>query len=125
MSRWKDFDINLTKQADGDIKTMNDLDAIKNSIHNIFLTFQGTRRMLPDFNYGPYQLLFNPMDEQTAIQIGEGLLAGIERWEDRIIINNLHVEADPDKHLYKILLNVSQKGIPDSEMVIEEILKAM
>lgn len=122
MTRWKDFDISLDRKADGDIKDSLDIDAIKNSIHNIFLTFKGQRRMLPDFADGPYGLLFEPLDQNTATNIGEGLLEGIERWEDRVEINNLHVEAHPTKHLYKIFINVSLKDIDNSEMIIEEIL---
>lgn len=122
MPRWIDFDISLDKKPDGDVKNSDDIEAIKNSIHNIFLTFQGTRRMLYPFNDGVYSLLFEPIDESTAMRIGEILLEGIEKWEDRVIINNLHVEAHPDNNLYKIFLNVSLKGIENSEIILTEII---
>lgn len=124
MTRWKDFDISFDRQTDGDVKESLDIEAIKNSIKNIFLTKQGSRRMLPDFAYGPYNLLFEPIDETTAQKIGEIFLSEIEKWDDRIIINNLHVDAKPDQNLYKIRINLSLGKVQDSEYIIEEILIA-
>ena len=46
---WKDLDILLRKQQDGDLKVMTDEDAVVNSLSNIFGTMQGQRRMLPEF----------------------------------------------------------------------------
>jgi hypothetical protein len=56
------------------------------------------------------------------MKIGEILLEALEKWEDRIVINNLHIEGQPDKHLYKIFLNVSLKGSIDSEIILTEII---
>ena len=41
---------------------MVNIDAINNSLTNIFETFQGSRRMLPDFALPIYGILFEPVD---------------------------------------------------------------
>lgn len=125
--RWKDIDINLTRKTDGDINSQKDVEAIKNSIRNIFLTLRGSRRMLPEFSYGPYDALFEPVDEVTARQLGELLFSAIERWEDRVIINNLHVTAVPNDNMFKLKLDISMKNVADPRLdniVIEEIIQA-
>lgn len=98
---WKDIDIFLTKQADGDIKAMTDEDAIKNSLINIFSTMQGSRRMLPQAFIYIHGLLFEPMDESTGHQLGEGLVEAIQRWDDRVVIENIHVDVNEDQNQYK------------------------
>lgn len=40
----------------------------------MFETIQGSRRMIPEFAANLYYLLFEPLDEATASEIGETLL---------------------------------------------------
>lgn len=105
--KWRDLEIDIIRQNNGDILVDTDYEAIKNSIRNIFLTEQGTRRMLPTFA-APFQfLLFEPIDEVTANRLGELLLMAIEKWEDRVFIENIHVEADEDNNQYNVQLTFS------------------
>jgi phage baseplate assembly protein W len=104
---WKDIDIFLTKQQDGDIKAMTDLEAIKNSLINIFSTIKGSRRMLPDAFIFINGILFEPMDEETSRRLGEGLVSAIRKWDDRIYIESFNVEMDEDNNQYKTTLYYS------------------
>lgn len=104
MSNWKDIDIFLEKQQDGDIKAMTDEDAIKNSLINIFSTMRGSRRMIPEAFIYLHSLLFEPMDEDTARKLGEGLVDAVRKWDDRIIIDNFHIDIDEDHNQYKTTL---------------------
>ena len=107
MKIWKDIDLSFEQKRDGDINDFVQIDALKSSLRNIMITLQGDRRMLMAFaNNLPY-LLFQPMDEITARQIGEVMLNVIERWESRIIIENLHVNPKYDQNLYEITLTFS------------------
>lgn len=104
MARWVDVDISFDRRNNGDIKSVSNEDAIGNSITNIFSTFQGSRRMVPEFAAPIYELLFEPVDEITANNIGNMLLSAIERWEDRIQVEGLHIEANPDYNKYNCFL---------------------
>ena len=95
---WRDIDINFDKQHDGDIKVDIDIDAIINSIQNIFQTFQGSRRMVPSFAMPVYNLLFEQLDDITLSNLENMLLLAIERWEDRIYVNFLECTGDHDNH---------------------------
>lgn len=122
MAQWKDIDIELTKGTDGDIAHMEDVEAIKNSLINIFSTMQGSRRTLPTFAVSIYQLLFEPIDQYTAQTIGERFVNAIEQWDDRVVIDNLYIEADEDNSMYRILLRFSMKS-SDTIETLEYILR--
>jgi len=101
---WKDIDINLTKQHDGDISVDMDIDAVMNSITNIFKTMQGSRRMVPSFAMPVHNLLFNQIDNIMLSQLKSMLLNAISMWEDRIYVTNLTTEADPDNNKVNVNL---------------------
>lgn len=115
MSRWIDIDINFARQNDGDIKSVSNENAIGHSIINIVSTFQGSRRMVPEFAAPIYTLLFEPVDEITASNLGSLLLGAIERWEDRIEVEGLHIEADPDYNQYNCFLRFRMKNAENIE----------
>ena len=113
MTQWKDIDIWLTKQQDGDIKAMFDEDAINNSLINIFSTMNGSRRMIPDAFIHLHSLLFEPMDDDVARQLGDGLVEAIRRWDDRVIIDNFNIDMDYNNNQYKTTLYYRLKDSKD------------
>lgn len=114
---YSDFDIELTKQSDGDIKKDTDVDAIINSLNNIILTTQGSRRMLPTFASNIKGLLFEPVDEITARLIAEGLVDAIRIWETRIEITGFDIEPLYDDNAYRCRLKFTITGSTEVETV--------
>lgn len=104
MSVYSDLEIELIKQADGDVQKDEDVEAVKNSLMNIVMTRPGSRRMLPTFAQGIANILFEPMDENTARKLGSYMLDAIKTWEDRIVIENLHIHANEDWNQYECTL---------------------
>ena len=102
---YSDIDINLTKTTSGDVLRDTEENAIINSLENILRTMQGSRRMLPDFAASIYNLIFEPVDKITAKRIGEEVISGIEKWDDRIILEVLDIEPRPDKNMYVCTLH--------------------
>jgi len=113
---WRDIDINLTKQHDGDITSSTDIDAVKSSISNIFKTIQGSRRMVPSFAMPIHNLLFNQIDNLMLSQLRSLLLNAISMWEDRIYINNLTSTADPDNNRVNVHLEFRLKSDLDDRV---------
>lgn len=113
---YSDVDITLIQQTDGDINRVTEINAIKNSINNIVSTLQGTRRMMPEFAIPLYEVLFDPMDDDTARIIGERILEGIEFWDDRIEITGINIEPKFELNEYRIKLNfkIRQTDIAES-----------
>jgi phage baseplate assembly protein W len=101
---WRDIDISLDYKHDGDIRDNEGIDAIKNSIINIFKTFQGSRRMVPSFALPIFNLLFEQIDEITLDSLETRIFHAIELWEDRIYVTNLKVKGDPDNNKIDVKL---------------------
>jgi len=120
---WKDIDINLVKQHDGDVKADLDIDAVVNSIRNIFKTFQGSRRMVPSFAMPVYNLLFEQIDRISLSHLESMLLNAIKLWEDRIYINVLEAKSDPDNNRIDISLEFRLKSdVEDKVFNVNETL---
>ena len=104
-STWSDVQIDLDRQADGDIERDIDVQAILNSLTNIIMTIQGERRMLPTFASPIAGLLFEPIDEITAELLANFLIESIEFWEDRIELTGFDIEPVPDENIYRCRIN--------------------
>ena len=120
---WKDLDILLRKQQDGDLKVMTEEDAVVNSLSNIFGTMQGQRRMLPEFALPFFNILFEPIDEQTAYLIGNEMLNAIQLWEDRIEVLNVNVYPDEDNLQYVVTLTFKLRTSTSEPQTYTTILK--
>jgi phage baseplate assembly protein W len=113
---YTDLDLTLSKQKDGDVQTLTDLDAVKTNILNIVRTIQGSRRMNPEFATGPHDYLFEPLSENVAKNIGEAILYVIETYEDRIDVENIHVVLNYPAAAYNISITFKLKSFgPTSE----------
>ncbi len=114
---YSDIDIELTKASTGDVTKDTDVDAIINSLNNIVQTLQGARRMLPEFAQNFWGLLFEPMDEETARELGQGLLEAIRVWEDRVEIKGIDIYPDYDSNQYKVLMSFEIKPLEEQQSV--------
>ena len=122
---WYDIDINFTKKANGDLNNQTDIKAIENSLSNIFKTRMSSRRQLYPFASPTWFILFEQMDVQTAERLGHELLDAIEVWEPRIIAENIHIDSQPDQHLYVVTLTYRIVNEGDIKYTYEDILKVI
>lgn len=120
---WVDIDMELERKASGDIKDMRDNSAIENSLGNIWKTLPGSRRMLFPFASPSWGMLFEQIDEITARELGTLLLKAIERWEDRIQVENLHVKADPDNNQYIVQLTYRVISDGDATYIYTDVIR--
>ncbi len=96
----------VIKSVGKDIEISYDLNAIKNSIVNLFNTTPGYRLLLPDYGCDLRQFVFEPISESTAYRIGRTIRTNIEKWEPRIILDNIGIDAYEDENKYEILLKI-------------------
>lgn len=93
-----------------DLKVDYDINAIKNSLRNIFLTNRGEKLLNPYFGIGLGNFVFNQVTDATAAEIGNSILQNIKIFEPRVEVNNINVISNPDDNSYTInlTLNVPQ-----------------
>ena len=123
MAVYSDIDITLSKQTDGDIKKDEDVQAIFNALENIVKTIQGSRRMMPDFVYGPHNFLFEPINEINAIRLGNTITNAITEYENRIEVTNVHVAYDTGNNEYRTKISFYILPRVDVIQTIDFILK--
>lgn len=82
--------------ADGRVAWSSGADSIRESIRVILMTDPGERLMLPAFGAGLRGFLFEPNIPATHRLIQERVDFTLGRWEPRIDVVRVVVDADPD-----------------------------
>ena len=108
---WSDIYHNITKDSLGNIKMAINEEAVRTSIDNILNTSKGERLFRPTFGSGLRNLLFEPMTESVFNSVAKDIKDAIEAWDNRVIIESVSVQADPDKGVLDVLLNFRINGI--------------
>lgn len=108
------------KVTQTDLRADVDEGAILNSIRNIFLTTPGEKVLNPTFGVNLLQWLFEPMTEITSREIGEAIVEGIERFEPRVVVNNVTVVANYKLNQYniKLALMIPQLNIKNNYLAV-------
>lgn len=105
-----------------DIKHSLDEGAIKNSLRNLFTTMPGQKLLNPDYGLSINQFLFQPLTEDTAEEIGNRILRGIETYEPRVTVKNINVNLDIEQSQYDIYLTLTIPALSNSTVKFTGIL---
>jgi phage baseplate assembly protein W len=76
--------------------TVTQIEAIKNSLRNLFLIPLGGVPGKPWFGNGLYEILFDPMDQFTEKFIREHIKNQLEKYEPRVQLLNIEVISSPE-----------------------------
>ncbi len=106
-----------SKDTIKDIKVSDNLEAIKNSIFNIFTTMPGQKILNPVFGLNLLQFLFTGVTDENAQLIGENILSGLQKYEPRVVVQKIYVVPDAENNTYQIGLRLDVptlniKGLP-------------
>lgn len=114
MEIYSDIDIELNINRSGDIRKETNEEAVKNSLINIAETIQGFRRMAPTFALNGYSVLFEPMDDTTATELGELMVDAIEQWDDRVIVEKIFVFKNYEEQRYDVTMTYRIRNVSSS-----------
>ena len=90
-----------------DIQGSYDLQAIKNSIINAFLTSPGQKILNPEFGIDLRRYLFDPVNSSTAYKIKYDIDTKLPEQEPRIQLQQVTVDAITDAQEYYIALQIN------------------
>ncbi|MBK8814431.1 MAG: GPW/gp25 family protein [Methylococcaceae bacterium] len=82
--------------SDGRLVWSSGEDNVRESIRIILMTEQGERIMREAFGCGLRQYLFEPNTAATRQRIRDTITHSISRWEPRVVVDDVSVEADDD-----------------------------
>ena len=124
-----DLKINYTKtnplnsvREQKDIVADYDVNAIKNSIFNIFTTMPGQKLLNPIFGLNLFQFLFTGITSANAKLLGDTILKGIIKFEPRVSVDKINVALDEENQQYIVGLVLSVPSLNISGLQIESTL---
>lgn len=100
-------DISMTFQSNpltGDLIALKNENAIARSVKNIVLTIPGEKPFDPRFGSRITDLLFENVDEITAINIETEIRNSIERYEPRVKLTSVRAQVDIDGNSFNVTL---------------------
>ena len=98
------------KESLKDVQALYDLEAIKNSIANAFLTAPGQKILNPRFGIDLRRFLFEPVNDFTTELITFDIEERLPTMEPRIRVRNVEVIPDEENNSYQISLQID---VPD------------
>lgn len=95
----------LHKQPEiNDLKVDYDIDAIKNSIKNIFFTSPGNKILDPTFGLDLRRFCFEPATLDAGYELQRVIYTKLETFEPRIKLAGVRVEVDTDNNEFDITI---------------------
>ena len=101
--------------AGKDMKVAYDLNAIRNSIINLFNTSPGDRILLPDYGINLKSYVFENMSDSTSRLLGRAIKTAIEQWEPRVTIVSINVTSYESRQMYEITLVMQVPFLPKGQ----------
>ncbi len=102
------LDVNTQIDINGKPDLVANVQAINNSLFNLFRCNIGARGPIfqPEYGTGLLNLLEEPMDYITANKIRMVLIQAIQRWEPRIEVDSNRTRVDPNQAMAAFQVSV-------------------
>jgi len=88
----------------GVMHRQEDEQLIKNDLLSLLYTEVGERVMRPDYGVRLKSLIFEPSNINMIVSIKDDISAQVAKYEPRVILTNIEIESDEDRHLINIKL---------------------
>jgi phage baseplate assembly protein W len=105
-----------------DVAALFDVEAIKNSITNAFLTAPGQKILNPTYGVDLRQYLFEPIDDYTTSLIESDIADKLPLAEPRIEVIDVTVTGDEENNQYNIELQIDVPSLGITGLSIKSTL---
>ena len=102
----------------GDLITLKNENAIARAVRNIVLTTPGEKLFDPDFGSSVNEILFENVDEITAVSIQDEIRNCLNNYEPRVDLVNVDVNPNFDENQFDVKITYKIVGIdiPPSQL---------
>ena len=102
----------------GDLITLKNENAIARAVRNIVLTTPGEKFFDPDFGSSVSEILFENVDDITAVSIEDEIKSSLKNYEPRVELINVTVDPNFDANQFDVRITYRIVGIdiPPSEL---------
>ena len=99
---YSDIDANFETDNSGNLRKVTNEDALQQAVDTLIMTPIGSRKFEPNYGTSVPDLVFDPLDEGTAILIRNEIRRGLRNFEPRVSLRNITVVPDYQEHVYKL-----------------------
>ena len=102
----------------GDLIGLKNENAIARAVRNIVLTTPGEKFFDPDFGSSVSEILFENVDDITAVSIEDEIKSSLKNYEPRVELINLTVNPNFDENQFDVQITYRIVGvdIPPSQL---------
>ena len=102
----------------GDLITLKNENAIARAVRNIVLTTPGEKFFDPDFGSNVGEILFENVDDITAVSIEAEIKSSLKNYEPRVELIDVNVEPNFDENQFDVTISYRIVGIdiPPSQL---------
>ena len=102
----------------GDLITLKNENAIARAVRNIVSTTPGEKFFDPDFGSSISEILFENVDDITAVSIEDEIKSCLNNYEPRVELINVNVDANFDANQFDVVISYRIVGvdIPASQL---------
>ena len=102
----------------GDLITLKNENAIARAVRNIVLTTPGEKFFDPDFGSNVGEILFENVDDITAVSIQDEIRSSLSNYEPRVELIDVNVDPNFDENQFDVLITYRIIGvdIPPSQL---------
>ena len=102
----------------GDLIALKNENAIARAVRNIVLTTPGEKFFDPDFGSNVSEILFENVDDITAISIEDEIKSSLKNYEPRVELINVTVDPNFDANQFDVRITYRIVGIviPPSQL---------
>ena len=116
---FKDLSISFKfNPLSGDLIALKNENAIARAVRNIVLTTPGEKFFDPDFGSSVSEILFENVDDITAISIKDEIKNCLQNYEPRVEIIDVKVDPNFDENQFDVIITYRIVGIdlPPSQL---------
>ena len=102
----------------GDLISLSNENAIARAVRNIVLTSPGEKFFNPEFGSSISEILFENVDEITAVSIEDEIRSSLKNYEPRVELIDVNVEPNFDENQFDVTISYRIVGIdiPPSQL---------
>lgn len=115
---YSDVEIGFSRNPKtGDLLTVTNSAAVRQSIRSLISTSFGERLFQPRIGGSLRNLLFEPIDEITALEIRDRLIETLRKHEPRIGTLFVDVSSDADGNSYTVNVEYGMREVNESQKI--------
>ena len=102
----------------GDLIALKNENAIARAVRNIVLTTPGEKFFNPEFGSSIGEILFENVDEITAVSIEDEIRSSLKNYEPRVELIDVNVDPNFDENQFDVIISYRIVGIdiPPSQL---------